>query len=159
MKGVKMLIKKLECNDYLFYRPTIRRLLIASYLQDYSLTERQIALLIDEKLQGLDSYIKTNAFIIGAIKGEDLLGFTWIYQYDENGQERFHFNEIVVDSNCREMGIGRKLTEKSVEVVKEAGVKIIDLIVAEDNLASRKLIEKQGFKTHKRYLVKRLKGR
>lgn len=157
LKGDKMQIKNLDFNDYMLYRSEIRELLIDSYGDEFNISQEKIALLIDEKLEGLDGYIKKNAFIIGAISDGHLLAFAWIYQYNENGQERFHFKEAAVNINYRRRGIGKKLAEKAIEIVKETEVKIIDSIVSEENVISRKLSEEQGFTTHKRYLVKRLK--
>ncbi len=153
-----MQIKNLEYNEYLLYRSKIRNLLIDSYLHGFNISYDQATDLIDKKLKALDTYIKTNAFVIGALRDENLLGFIWIYQHNYGGEECFHFNEIVVGSDYRGLGIGEKLTKKSLQMVKETGIKIIDLMVAEDNVASRRISEKQGFKTSKRYMVKRLKN-
>jgi len=82
-----MTIKTLQYDDFMLYRERIRDLLVQIYdinfdvSHDYSINES------NKKINLLDEYIKTNqAVLIGAVDGEKLVGFIWIYKHEYFGE-------------------------------------------------------------------------
>ena len=85
-----------------------------------------------------------------------MIAFAWIYRHNIYGEESFHFNEILVDKKVRGQGIGELLQKEAEKIVEESGVKVIELIVSENNQVSMNLCKKFGFTTKRRILTKKL---
>jgi len=150
-----MTIKTLQYDDFMLYRERIRDLLVQIYdinfdvSHDYSINES------NKKINLLDEYIKTNqAVLIGAVDGEKLVGFIWIYKHEYFGETRMHINQIIVDKEYKRKGIGKRLLEEAEKKAKELGIKVIDLFVSEKNAEAVNFYEKMGFVTERRYLKK-----
>ena len=151
-----MIIKTLEFDDYLRYKETIRSLMIDSYMVEFELAYELSTELINERLTRLDEYLKKNAILIAAIEEDTLIGFVWIFNDHVYGEERFHFNEIIVDKRFRGQGIGEHLMKEALRKVEESDTKVIELIVSENNQVSMNLCKKYGFITERRILTKKL---
>ncbi|GAE88918.1 GNAT family N-acetyltransferase [Acetivibrio straminisolvens] len=152
-----MIIKTLQYDDFLLYRDRIRDLLAEIYdinfdvSHDYSINES------NKKLKLLDEYIKSNqAVLIGAIEGENLVGFIWIYRHEYFGEIRMHVNQIIVDRGYKGKGIGKRLLEEAEKKALETGINVIDLFVSEKNIEAMNFYKKSGFITERRYMKKML---
>lgn len=77
-------------------------------------------------------------------KGRNKLGFAAVYCND-NINNKAYISMIVVKKEYQYRGIGTKLLEEVIKIVRDAGMKIIILEVAKGNDKARNFYGKQGF--------------
>ncbi|MBI4162469.1 MAG: GNAT family N-acetyltransferase [Candidatus Aenigmarchaeota archaeon] len=84
-----------------------------------------------------------------AQKGKTVIGY--VFGYDDSGKSgkpKFYgyMGRLVIDPKYRGMGIGKTLVDICLGKFKKSGYKIIFAGVKKDNLASKNLFEKHGFR-------------
>lgn len=152
-----MIIKEIKIEDFFAKQLTILELLIESYCANFNITYKQSAIICNEKLNLLSSYLEQkNAVLIGAYDGEVLAGFLWLYKHDYFGELRLHINQIIVARNYRGRGLGKRLMKESEKVAKQYKIDTIDLFVSETNQDAINLYESLNFTTERRYMKKTL---
>jgi len=70
-----------------------------------------------------------------------------------------HLHILVVDKKCRNKGVGEKLLNYFNKEVKKRKIKLIEVLVEEDNFLMQSIMKKRGYKKGKlfRYFVKVIK--
>lgn len=152
-----MILKTLKYEDFICYKEKIKDFLVYSYQSNFDISQEYSVVLCNEKLTLLEDYVKTQqCILIGALEDENLIGFIWAYKHIYFSELRLHVNQIVIDRNYQGRGIGKNLLSEIEKVTYELGINAIDLFVSENNLEAKKLYEKSGYVTERRYLIKRL---
>ncbi len=131
------------------YRATSEDLEGVSYLFDkYRIFYQQTS-----DLEGAKTYIKNRLenkdSIIFVVKDkQDYLGFTQLYPTFSSisMKKAWILNDLYVDAETRNQGIGEMLLHKAKEFAVETGAKSISLETAPDNYTAQRLYEKNGYK-------------
>ncbi|KAA9021084.1 GNAT family N-acetyltransferase [Niallia endozanthoxylica] len=104
-------------------------------------------------LEGAKTYIKNRLenkdSIIFVVKDkQEYLGFTQLYPtFSSISMKRaWVLNDLYVDTETRNQGIGNMLLHKAKDFAIETGAKSISLETAPDNYAAQRLYEKNGYK-------------
>jgi ribosomal protein S18 acetylase RimI-like enzyme len=97
-----------------------------------------------------------SAILIGAFKGETIIGFLWAYQREVLGEQRLHIDHIIVDSKDRSCGIGTRLLNTLEGIANEKGLKKIELMTTVANEKTMKFYNLNGFVTVRVQLEKEL---
>ncbi|WP_085994180.1 GNAT family N-acetyltransferase [Oceanobacillus senegalensis] len=136
------------------YRATIEDLEGVSHLFNlYRMFYQQTA-----DLEGAKNYIKNRLeskdsiiFVVKDKKG--YVGFTQLYPtFSSVSMKRaWILNDLYVDAEARNQGIGEMLLHKAREFAIETGAKSISLETAPDNYAAQRLYEKNGYKRDSQY--------
>ena len=102
---------------------------------------------------------KENYFVILA-KEKEILGFVSIClkYYPRVYQERkfAYLDSIFVKEKARKKQIGKKLILKAQEILKEKGIRFLELEVYEKNKGAKKFFQKLGFKTLSQKMRKKI---
>lgn len=96
------------------------------------------------------------AILIGAFKGERIIGFLWAYKRNMLGENRIHIGHIIVNNDVRSKGIGTKLLNYLESIAKEEGYKKIELITTIKNEKTLKFYKTNGFSAFRVQLEKEL---
>lgn len=104
-------------------------------------------------LEGARTYIKkrleSKDSVIFVVKDkQEYVGFTQLYPtFSSISMKRaWILNDLYVDAEARNQGIGEMLLHKAKDFAIETGAKSISLETAPDNYAAQKLYEKSGYK-------------
>lgn len=115
----------------------------------------------DLAIESYDKMVKfeanKTAFIIGAFEKNELLGFVWAFEREYIGQSRIHINQIVINPEIRNRGIGGKLLEKLEKLAEDKGIYNIDLMVTSDNEPAIKFYKSKGFQSESILFKKSIK--
>jgi len=104
-------------------------------------------------LEGAKTYIKNrleskDSIIFVVTDKQEYLGFTQLYPtFSSISMKRaWILNDLYVDAEARNQGIGKMLLHKAKEFAIETDAKSIRLETAPDNYAAQRLYEKNGYK-------------
>jgi GNAT superfamily N-acetyltransferase len=88
-----------------------------------------------------------------ALEGNKPLGFTQLYpMFSSISMERqWVLNDLFVNQNARNLGIGKQILEKAQDFIKQIGHKGLLLETTPDNEKAQKLYEKLGWKREENY--------
>lgn len=88
-----------------------------------------------------------------ALEGNKPLGFTQLYPiFSSISMERqWVLNDLFVNQNARNLGIGKQILEKAQDFIKQIGHKGLLLETTPDNEKAQKLYEKLGWKREENY--------
>lgn len=152
-----MVIKELGLEGLSKYHGKIEAYLVQKYQKEFKGSKEEIEEIIAKKLHALECFIrKENAFLIGAIEEEDLLGFIWIYKHNHFAEKRLHINELMVEEDHRKKGIGKSLLVAAEKKARGLEIDALDLVVSENNNIGRIIYDKMGYETERRQLIKKL---
>lgn len=104
-------------------------------------------------LEGAKNYIKNRLeskdSVIFVVKDkQEYVGFTQLYPtFSSISMKRaWILNDLYVDENNRNQGVGEMLLHKAKDFAIETGAKSISLETAPDNYGAQRLYEKHGYK-------------
>lgn len=104
------------------------------------------------EIEGAKAYIKQRLehkdSVIFVVKDHQrYVGFTQLYPTFSSisMKKAWILNDLYVDTEARNQGIGEKLLNKAKDLAIETGAKSIVLETAPDNAASQRLYEKNGY--------------
>lgn len=113
---------------------------------------------------GIDITLKIKKYVLegaclcfGVFVEKKLAGILSSYKREFGGEKRVHVNYFIVSEKHRKQGLGKKLIESMVEMLKKDNIEAIDLNVDTDNINARKFYEHLGFKEEKLLLNLKLK--
>ena len=95
----------------------------------------------------LERFINQQSIIFLASSGEKAVGFAQLYPSFSSGRAAriFILNDLYVEPDAREQGIGRALLAASAEYGRAAGAVRLTLSTAKDNAAAQALYEREGW--------------
>lgn len=98
---------------------------------------------------------KNESAIFLAEENGTAFGFVQLFpSFSSLGQSRsWILNDLYVDSNKRNLGLGEKLIKAAVSFAKESGAKSLSLQTANDNVKAQGLYQKLGWKKDEEYLT------
>ena len=97
----------------------------------------------------LEDRIETNAsFIFCALLGKRAVGFTQLFPSFSTVKlaRVLIFNDLYVDTACRNQGVATALIENAITFAKKNGFAAIRLATQKDNLSAKKLYQRFGWK-------------
>lgn len=152
-----MEIKTLQHDEFLENITVLKTLLRSSYESNFNISRELCSVTVESKIKELGDYIMSQeATLLGVFIENALVGFVWCYIHDYFGEKRLHVNQIVIDKNYRGQGIAKILLTQTEKYATKMNIKIIDLLVTEENLAAVKMYEDLGYVTERRYLKKNI---
>lgn len=151
------MIKELTYDEYIRYYDVIEVYLVQKYQKEFKGSRENVQRLIDQKLDALKAYLKKgNAFLIGAIEEDQLVGFIWLYQHEYFEEKRLHLNELMVKEDHRRKGIGGALLKEAENKALSLGIEVLDLVVSENNVIALNIYDKMGYVSERRQLMRQL---
>lgn len=151
------MIKELTYDEYIRYYDVIEVYLVQKYQKEFKGSRENVQRLIDQKLDALKTYLKKgNAFLIGAIEEDQLVGFIWLYQHEYFEEKRLHLNELMVKEDHRRKGIGGALLKEAENKALSLGIEVLDLVVSENNVIALNIYDKMGYVSERRQLMRQL---
>ncbi|MFA6849629.1 MAG: ribosomal protein S18-alanine N-acetyltransferase [Selenomonadaceae bacterium] len=90
-----------------------------------------------------EAAVNKDAYYLLALDKNEIIGYagTWLVA------DEAHIMNVAIAPMHRTMGLGRKMMEELIRIVKEKGVTAMTLEVRPSNTVARKLYEKMGFKS------------
>ena len=152
---IMMQIKTMQHDDFIENAPIIQRLLKASYVSSFKMSEDLCNRTVEFKIHELGEYVKSEKTkLVGAFIKDSLVGFIWLYIHDYFGENRLHINHIAIENDFRRLGIAKKLLYEAEKLAAKLKIYTIDLFVSEENSVAVKMYEDLGYVTERRYLKK-----
>jgi phosphinothricin acetyltransferase len=90
-----------------------------------------------------------NATILVAQDGQRIVGVGTLYVIQKIGKRAGHVEDVVVDSEYRGQGIGKKIMKALIATARTKNVSRIELTSGVDRIVANALYEKMGFKLRK----------
>ncbi|MDQ1340303.1 MAG: [ribosomal protein S18]-alanine N-acetyltransferase [Campylobacterota bacterium] len=91
-------------------------------------------------------HIKKNNLILGAFEKGSLIGYSLVFNYKKSAR----IYSIAIDKNHQRKGIGQKILQEIIYIVRENKINNIFLEVRIDNVNAINAYKKNGFKELKR---------
>ncbi|MFG1942200.1 GNAT family N-acetyltransferase [Nonomuraea sp. NPDC048826] len=89
--------------------------------------------------------------VLAARDGDTVVGLLTLVTYPLASGVRARIEDVVVDEAARGRGVGAALTERALELSREAGARTVDLTSRPERAAANRLYERAGF--HRRDTV------
>ena len=116
---------------------------------DKDLTSQAFQALLNDPTLGHVWLIQLNDQTVG------YLAFTLGYSIEFGGRTAF-VDELFIEEGYRQQGIGREVLALVDQFGKQAGLQVLFLEVAKDNLPAQALYQKMGYRERKYYLLAKL---
>lgn len=135
-----MQIKRLQNKDIKFYENTLKEY-IKQLMNPYTIKE--INNEVSRIYRNMCTFTEDKtAMIIGALEGDNLIGFIWGYRKKEYN-DIIHINYFFINENYRNKGIGCLLLKELEKTIKN--FKEIELLVNKNNLGALRFYKRNGF--------------
>ena len=107
-----------------------------------------------EKFQGtlseVRAILKDKTAVVLAVKdGRRIVGVATLYILQKIGKRTAHVEDVVIDSEYRGQGLGKKLMQSLLAVARAKKVGTVHLTSRPEKIAANKLYQKLGFKIKK----------
>lgn len=83
--------------------------------------------------------------LLVARDGPEIVGTATVVVYTTPLRVESRIEDVVVDRNARERGVGEALVRACIEVARERGAVIVELQTARSRMAANRLYERMGF--------------
>ncbi len=111
-------------------------------------------------IKPIKEYIKENkAYVFLCKENNEIIGYIWCYPRMFFDEKRVYINSLIVKSEYREKGIGKKLIRKAEEKAKELGCDAIYLSAATFNERAIEFYTRNNYNSERVQLVKNLKNK
>jgi len=97
-----------------------------------------------------------SAIIVGGFKEDELISFLWAYEKSFLNERRAHITHIIVDSNHRGNGIGRRLLSELEKYLLSIQIETIELMTSKHNMNTLHFYQNTGFDITRLQLEKRI---
>lgn len=146
-------IKLLSCEQAAEHRQSLEELLEYCSSSDVIYPEGYFKKKIEELLAYLQ---EDRAFLFGASKDEELVGFLWACELKNSVLSRFHVLYFAVSEKEHNQGIGQSLLSAAECKAKELGYADIELNVHVSNSSAQKFYLNRNFFPQRITMVKEL---
>lgn len=118
--------------------PAIQRLLDQLSRKTHTITAKKLKSIIDSK--------DTHLFIARELENSVICGMACIVFYHIPTGLKARIEDVAVDLQYRGYGLGRKLTEHTIQLARDLGAESVDLTSHASRQAANQLYQKLGFK-------------
>ena len=131
-----------------FYYANIRA---CSYLDSFTHDDAE------RKIDGMIEHVTNgSAMVIGALEGDELVGYVWAYEHPFREEVRIYVNEIHVHEDYRGKGIGRELLKAVESMARERGYRALYIHTEGNNAGAIRLYQNEGYEIERVQLRKAL---
>jgi ribosomal protein S18 acetylase RimI-like enzyme len=143
----KIEVKLISIEDF-----TINKNILIDLLEDnLKINFPNINNLTEFAVSGYDDMIRfkrdNSAILIGAFKGETIIGLLWAHKRNMLGEKRIHIGHIVVNSAVRSDGIGSKLLNYLENISRHENINKIELMTTIENENTMAFYKSKGYST------------
>lgn len=97
------------------------------------------------KRRELDLNNYPNTYCIGVFDEKKLVGFAQLFVLSKTTFVMGHLEDVIVHSDYRGIGLGRKLLEEVISLAEENGCSVINLTTREERVEAISLFKSLGF--------------
>jgi ribosomal protein S18 acetylase RimI-like enzyme len=113
---------------------------------------------IKQKVNELFSFLKSdNAFLLGAVHEEVLIGFLWAYKRVFFEEQRIYINSMIINETHRGNNVGKSLMKELEKIALANNISVLDVSTASFKQEAIKFYESLGFKSERIQFRKELK--
>lgn len=112
---------------------------------------------VKNKVDMLQKYINEGkAYCLGIVDNNNLLAFVWCCKVYNLCEERVHINQVIVNSQYQQQGLGKLLIKRVEEYAKNEQIDVIELMATAENKNANEFYGNLGFTVERYKYIKRI---